>query len=33
MAGLEEADAAIARAVAAFPAWRRVAPADRALLL
>ncbi|WP_026549835.1 aldehyde dehydrogenase family protein [Arthrobacter sp. Br18] len=33
MAGLEEADAAIARAAAAFPAWRQVAPADRALLL
>ncbi len=28
-----EADAAIARAHAAFPAWRKVAPADRARLL
>ena len=33
MAGLEETDAAIARAAAAFTAWRQVAPADRALLL
>lgn len=33
MAGTEETDAAIARAAAAFPAWRAVAPADRALLL
>jgi acyl-CoA reductase-like NAD-dependent aldehyde dehydrogenase len=33
LAGLEEADAAIARAAAAFPAWRDVAPGDRALLL
>ncbi len=33
MAGPEETDAAIARAAAAFPAWRQVAPADRALLL
>ncbi|MHA7239693.1 aldehyde dehydrogenase family protein [Arthrobacter sp. TMS1-12-1] len=33
MAGLEETDAAILRAAAAFPAWRQVAPADRALLL
>jgi acyl-CoA reductase-like NAD-dependent aldehyde dehydrogenase len=32
-AGPEEADAAIARARAAFPAWRAVAPADRAQLL
>jgi acyl-CoA reductase-like NAD-dependent aldehyde dehydrogenase len=32
-AGPAEADAAIARAKAAFPAWRAVAPADRALLL
>jgi acyl-CoA reductase-like NAD-dependent aldehyde dehydrogenase len=32
-AGPTEADAAIARAKAAFPAWRAVAPADRALLL
>jgi acyl-CoA reductase-like NAD-dependent aldehyde dehydrogenase len=32
-ATLEEADAAIARAEAALPAWRAVAPADRARLL
>jgi betaine-aldehyde dehydrogenase len=32
-AGLEDADAAVARAKAAFPAWRAVAPADRARLL
>jgi len=32
-AGVEETDAAIARARAALPAWRAVAPADRALLL
>ncbi|HEX5780456.1 MAG TPA: aldehyde dehydrogenase family protein, partial [Solirubrobacteraceae bacterium] len=32
-AGVEEADAAVARAVAAYPAWRAVAPADRARLL
>jgi acyl-CoA reductase-like NAD-dependent aldehyde dehydrogenase len=32
-AGVEEADAAIARARAAFPAWRDVTPADRARLL
>ena len=32
-AGVEEADAAVARAKAAFPAWRAVAPADRAKLL
>ncbi len=32
-AGLEEADAAIARASAAAPAWRSVTPSDRALLL
>ncbi len=32
-AGPEEADAAIARAKAAFPAWRAVAPAERADLL
>ncbi|GGP66873.1 aldehyde dehydrogenase family protein [Saccharothrix coeruleofusca] len=30
---LEETDAAIARAQAAFPAWREVAPGDRARLL
>ncbi|WDF33897.1 aldehyde dehydrogenase family protein [Arthrobacter agilis] len=33
MAGRAEADAAIDRAARAFPAWRSVAPADRALLL
>ncbi|MFC3298403.1 aldehyde dehydrogenase [Arthrobacter agilis] len=33
MAGLAETDAAIDRAARAFPAWRGVAPADRALLL
>ncbi len=32
-AGVEEADAAVARAKASFPAWRAVAPADRARLL
>src|SRR5829696_666588 len=32
-AGVEETDAAIARARAAFPAWRAVAPADRARLM
>ena len=32
-AGLEETDAAVARARAAFPAWRAVAPSDRARLL
>jgi acyl-CoA reductase-like NAD-dependent aldehyde dehydrogenase len=32
-AGVEEADAAIERARDAFPAWRAVAPADRAALL
>ncbi|MGH2969813.1 MAG: aldehyde dehydrogenase family protein, partial [Solirubrobacteraceae bacterium] len=32
-AGAEEADAAVARARQAFPAWRAVAPADRARLL
>ena len=32
-AGVEEADAAVARAKAAAPAWRAVSPADRALLL
>jgi acyl-CoA reductase-like NAD-dependent aldehyde dehydrogenase len=32
-AGVEEADAAVARANEAFPAWRAVAPADRARLL
>jgi acyl-CoA reductase-like NAD-dependent aldehyde dehydrogenase len=32
-AGVEETDAAVARARAAFPAWRTVAPSDRARLL
>jgi betaine-aldehyde dehydrogenase len=32
-AGVEETDAAVLRAKAAFPAWRAVAPADRARLL
>ena len=32
-AGVEETDAAVARAKAAFPAWQAVAPADRARLL
>ncbi|HZG35003.1 MAG TPA: aldehyde dehydrogenase family protein [Gaiellaceae bacterium] len=32
-AGVEETDAAVGRARAAFPAWRAVAPADRARLL
>src|SRR5204862_4319576 len=32
-AGVEEADAAVAKAKAAFPAWRAVAPADRSALL
>src|SRR5690348_18313288 len=32
-AGVEDTDAAVARAQAAFPAWRAVAPADRARLL
>jgi betaine-aldehyde dehydrogenase len=32
-AGVEDADAAIARAKAAFPGWRDVAPGDRARLL
>ena len=32
-AGVEEVDAAVARAKAAFPAWRDVDPADRAALL
>jgi acyl-CoA reductase-like NAD-dependent aldehyde dehydrogenase len=31
--GAEDADAAVARAQAAYPAWRAVAPADRARLL
>jgi acyl-CoA reductase-like NAD-dependent aldehyde dehydrogenase len=32
-AGVEDADAAVARAAAAYPAWRAVAPADRSRLL
>ena len=32
-AGADEVDAAVARAKQAFPAWRAVAPADRAALL
>ena len=32
-AGIEEVDAAVARAKTAFPAWRDVAPPDRAALL
>ena len=32
-AGAEETDAAVARAKAAYPAWRAVAPGDRATLL
>jgi acyl-CoA reductase-like NAD-dependent aldehyde dehydrogenase len=32
-AGVEETDAAVARARAAYPAWRAVAPGDRAALL
>src|SRR4051812_45334645 len=32
-AGIEETDAAVARATAAFPEWRAVAPTDRARLL
>ncbi len=32
-AGVEETDAAVAAARAAFPAWRKVAPTDRARLL
>ena len=32
-AGAEETDAAVARAKAAYPAWRAVAPGDRAALL
>jgi acyl-CoA reductase-like NAD-dependent aldehyde dehydrogenase len=33
LAGVEETDAAVARAKSAFPAWRAVAPTDRARLL
>src|SRR5712672_4684956 len=32
-AGVDETDAAVARARAAFPEWRAIAPADRARLL
>jgi acyl-CoA reductase-like NAD-dependent aldehyde dehydrogenase len=32
-AGVEETDAAVERAAAAFPGWRSIAPADRARLL
>ncbi|HWC85298.1 MAG TPA: aldehyde dehydrogenase family protein, partial [Solirubrobacteraceae bacterium] len=32
-AGVEEADAAVARAKAAFPAWRAVTPRDRGRIL
>jgi acyl-CoA reductase-like NAD-dependent aldehyde dehydrogenase len=32
-AGIEETDAAVARAKAAYPAWRNVSPSDRARLL
>ena len=32
-AGVEETDAAVARAKAAYPAWRAIAPGDRAALL
>ena len=32
-AGVEDADAAVARAKAAFPAWRAIAPGDRGRLL
>ena len=32
-AGVDETDAAVAAAKAAFPAWRAVAPSDRARLL
>ena len=32
-AGVEEVDAAVAAAKAAFPKWRAVAPADRAALM
>jgi betaine-aldehyde dehydrogenase len=33
LAGVEETDAAVARAKAAYPAWRALAPSDRARLL
>ena len=32
-AGVDETDAAVARAAAAFPAWRAVSPRDRGRLL
>src|SRR5512132_2346468 len=32
-AGVEETDAAVARAKAAFPAWRALAPGERAAVL
>jgi betaine-aldehyde dehydrogenase len=32
-AGIEETDAAVARAKRAFPAWRAIAPGDRSSLL
>src|SRR4051794_3498519 len=32
-AGIEETDAAVARAKQAFPAWRAIAPGDRSALL
>jgi acyl-CoA reductase-like NAD-dependent aldehyde dehydrogenase len=32
-AGVEETDAAVARAKAAYPAWRAVSPTDRGMLL
>jgi acyl-CoA reductase-like NAD-dependent aldehyde dehydrogenase len=32
-AGVEETDAAVARAKAAYPSWRAVAPNERARLL
>ena len=32
-AGVEETDAAVARAKQAFPAWRAISPADRSSLL
>ncbi|HEX2712977.1 MAG TPA: aldehyde dehydrogenase family protein, partial [Candidatus Acidoferrales bacterium] len=32
-AGIEDADRAVAKATAAYPAWRAVTPHDRALLL
>ena len=32
-AGVDEVDAAVARSVAAYPAWKAVTPADRGRLL